>query len=48
MAALPINLSDVLPAEKLELVDVLWQDVETHLPALIAEQREELDRRVAA
>jgi putative addiction module component (TIGR02574 family) len=35
-------------AEKFELLDALWEDVETHAPALSSRQAEELDRRIAA
>ncbi len=33
--------------EKLELLDVLWESVESDAPALTAEQSAELDSRVA-
>ena len=48
MATLPNNLIGLSDAEKFELIDALWQDLETHSPALSAEQAEELDRRIAA
>jgi putative addiction module component (TIGR02574 family) len=48
MATLPNNISGLSDAEKYELIDTLWQDLEAHPPALSAEQAEELDRRVAA
>jgi len=47
MATLPSNISGLSDAEKFDLIDALWQDLETHSPALSAEQAEELDRRVA-
>ena len=34
-------------AEKFELLDVLWQSLETDAPSLTDEQRAELDDRVA-
>ena len=47
MATLPSSISGLSAAEKFDLIDALWQDLETHSPALSAEQAEELDRRVA-
>jgi len=47
MATLPSNISGLSDAEKYELIDALWQDLETHPPALSTEQAEELDRRIA-
>jgi len=47
MATLPSNISSLSDAEKFDLIDALWQDIETHSPALTAEQAEELDHRIA-
>ncbi len=47
MATLPSNISGLSDAEKFDLIDALWLDLEAHSPALSAEQAEELDRRVA-
>ena len=48
MAALPSNISSLSEAEKFELLDALWVDLETHASGISAEQAGELDRRVAA
>ena len=34
-------------AEKLDLLDALWESLEADAPPLTDEQREELDRRIA-
>ena len=48
MATLPNNISTLSAAEKFDLIDALWQDLEAHPPGLSAEQADELDRRIAA
>jgi putative addiction module component (TIGR02574 family) len=48
MASLPDNISSLSAAEKLDLLDALWEDLEAHASALSPEQAEELDRREAA
>jgi putative addiction module component (TIGR02574 family) len=48
MATLPGNISSLSDAEKFELLDALWENLEAHASTLSAEQAEELDRRVAA
>lgn len=48
MATLPDNISNLTDAEKFELLDALWEDLEAHPPTLSAEQAAELDRRLAA
>lgn len=48
MATLPNNISSLSIAEKFELRDALWEDLEAHSSKLSAEQAEELDRRIAA
>ena len=48
MATLPSNIRNLSEAEKYELLDALWEDIETHASGLSLEQAEELDRRVAA
>jgi putative addiction module component (TIGR02574 family) len=48
MATLPGNISSLSAAEKFELIDALWADLERHPEAVSAEQAEELDRRIAA
>jgi putative addiction module component (TIGR02574 family) len=48
MATLPNSISGLSDAEKFDLIDALWQDLETHRPGLSTEQAEELDRRIAA
>jgi putative addiction module component (TIGR02574 family) len=47
MATLPNNIRGLSDAEKFDLIDALWQDLETHAPTLSVEQAEELDRRIA-
>jgi putative addiction module component (TIGR02574 family) len=47
MSQLPQDLSGLSAAEKFELLDALWESLESDLPALTAEQREELDVREA-
>jgi putative addiction module component (TIGR02574 family) len=48
MASLPNNISSLSEAEKFDLLDALWEDLETHASALSSDQAEELDRRIAA
>jgi putative addiction module component (TIGR02574 family) len=48
VATLPNNISSLTAAEKFELIDALWEDLESHASTLSAEQAEELDRRIAA
>jgi putative addiction module component (TIGR02574 family) len=48
MATLPSRISIVSDAEKFDLIDALWRELETHRSALSTEQTEELDRRIAA
>ncbi len=48
MATLPNNISSLSTAEKFELLDALWEHLESHPASLSVEQAEELDRRVAA
>ena len=48
MATLPNNIRALSAAEKFELLDALWEDLETHASALSSDQAEELDRRIAA
>ena len=48
MASLPASISQLSTAEKFELLDALWKDLEANAPSLSTEQAEELDRRVAA
>jgi putative addiction module component (TIGR02574 family) len=45
MSHLPQNLERLSAAEKFELLDALWESLESDLPALSAEQRGELDYR---
>ena len=47
MAVLPSNISGLTDAEKFDLIDALWKDLEKHPTALSTEQAEELDRRIA-
>jgi putative addiction module component (TIGR02574 family) len=47
MSHLPQNLERLSAAEKLELLDALWESLESEPPALSAEQRAELDYREA-
>jgi putative addiction module component (TIGR02574 family) len=48
MATLPANISSLSDAEKFELLDALWEDLEANASPLSTEQAKELDRRVAA
>jgi putative addiction module component (TIGR02574 family) len=48
MASLPDNISSLSAAEKFDLLDALWEDLEAHPSVLSPEQVEELDRREAA
>lgn len=48
MTTLPSNISSLSDAEKFELIDALWEDLETHPHTVSPEQAEELDRRIAA
>jgi len=48
MATLPESISSLSEAEKFELLDALWADLEAHSSTLSAERVEELDRRIAA
>lgn len=47
MSHLPHEIEHLSAAEKFELLDALWESLESHLPALTNEQREELDIREA-
>lgn len=47
MVTLPNNISSLSEAEKFELLDALWVDLEAHSSTLTSAQGEELDRRVA-
>ena len=47
MSTLPSQIADLSVTEKYELLDALWQDIESHSPALSDEQSAELDRRIA-
>lgn len=38
MATLPSNISSLSAAEKFDLLDALWEDLEAHSPTLSAEQ----------
>ena len=48
LATLPANIGSLSASEKFDLLDALWEDLETHAPALSTEQEQELDLRVAA
>ncbi len=48
MVTLPSSIRSLSVAEKFELLDALWVDLEGHAPSITPEQAEELDRRVAA
>jgi hypothetical protein len=37
MATLPNNISSLTAAEKFELIDALWEDLESHASTLSAE-----------
>jgi putative addiction module component (TIGR02574 family) len=47
MSNLQNDIGNLSAAEKFELLDALWQSLESDPPALTHEQREELDYRVA-
>jgi putative addiction module component (TIGR02574 family) len=47
MTDLRERIDDLSPAEKLELLDVLWASLEADAQVLSDAQRAELDRRVA-
>jgi putative addiction module component (TIGR02574 family) len=47
MSILASQISALSVAEKFELLDALWQDIEAHAPAVSEDQRAELDRRMA-
>ncbi|MBV8819251.1 MAG: addiction module protein [Acidobacteriaceae bacterium] len=47
MSQLPHEIGLLSAAEKYELLDELWESLEADLPALTAEQGEELDAREA-
>ncbi len=47
MSILPSQVSALSVAEKFELLDALWQDIEAHAPAVSGDQLGELDRRMA-
>jgi putative addiction module component (TIGR02574 family) len=47
MSNLQNEIGSLSAAEKLELLDVLWESLEADVPALTDEQRAELDYRVA-
>jgi putative addiction module component (TIGR02574 family) len=48
MVTLPNSISGLSEADKFELLDALWADLEAHSSTLSAEQAEELDRRIAS
>lgn len=48
MVTLPNSISNLSETEKYDLLDALWEDIESHASGLTAEQAEEIDRRVAA
>jgi putative addiction module component (TIGR02574 family) len=48
MSTLPSQISGLTVAEKFELLDALWQDIEAQAPGLSEEQSTELDRRMAS
>jgi len=48
MVTLPNSISNLSEAEKFELLDALWVDLEAHSDTISAEQAEELDRRITA
>ena len=47
MRNLPQEIGALSAAEKLELIDMLWDSIQAEIPALTDEQREELENRVA-
>jgi hypothetical protein len=48
MTALPNSISSLTEAEKFELLDALWVDLERHSHRMSPEQAEGLDRRITA
>jgi putative addiction module component (TIGR02574 family) len=48
MASLPNEISSLTDAEKFELLDALWEDLEAHASKLSSGQADELDLRIAA
>jgi len=48
MSTLPSQISGLTVAEKFELLDALWQDIESQSPALSEQQSAELDRRMVS
>lgn len=48
MATLPNSIRSLSEAEKFELLDALWVDLEAHSYTMGAEQSKELDLRIAA
>jgi putative addiction module component (TIGR02574 family) len=47
MSNLQHEIGALSQAEKLDLLDILWESIEADIPALTDEQRAELDYRVA-
>jgi putative addiction module component (TIGR02574 family) len=47
MSTLPNSVSSLTDAEKYELLDAIWEDLEAHASQLSREQAEELDRHIA-
>jgi putative addiction module component (TIGR02574 family) len=47
MSNLQNEINSLSAAEKFELLDALWESLETETPALTDAQREELDHRLA-
>jgi len=47
MSNLQQEIGALSQAEKMELLDMLWESIEADVPALTEEQRAELDYRVA-
>ena len=47
MSNLQHEIGALSQAEKLDLLDMLWESIEADIPALTEEQRSELDHRVA-
>lgn len=47
MSNLQQEIGALSQAEKLDLLDMLWESIEADIPALTDEQRAELDYRVA-
>jgi putative addiction module component (TIGR02574 family) len=47
MSTLPSQISSLSVAEKYELLDALWEDIEAHSPVVTEGQLAELDRRMA-